>query len=115
MVQTELRWLDMLLSEGALDILTYLKVNRVGQFTDFLKIRNKRTGNKFSPSTISARLDNLEQMQAIITTAIKTKRRRVLGYQVTEKGVEILETAYAFEKKLSQIIGSETKYKFREP
>lgn len=101
--------MDMLLSEGSLDILSYLKENEIGQFTDFLKIKNKRTGNKFSPSTISARLDELEKMQAITTIAVKTKRRRVLGYQITAKGLKIFETAYEFEKRLSQIISSEAR------
>lgn len=104
MVQTELRWLDMLLSEGSLDILAHLKVNKTGQFGNFMKLKNKRTGKGFSPSTISARLDDLERMGAVTTTAMRTKRRRVLGYQMTEKGLKILETAYEFERKLSEII-----------
>lgn len=104
MVQAELKWLDMLLSEGSLDILTFLKDKKTGQFSDFLKLKNKRTSRGFSPTTISARLDELESMKAITTTAIKTSRRRVLGYQVTEKGVKILETAYEFERRLSEIV-----------
>ncbi len=107
MVQTELRWLDMLLSEGSLDILAYLRQNKTGQFSDFLKIKNKRTGSKFSPSTISTRLDDLEQMGAITTVAMRTKRRRVLGYQITEKGLKIVDAAYEFEGRLAKIIGSE--------
>lgn len=105
MVQAELRRLDMLLSEGSLDILTFLKDKKIGQFSDLLKLKNKRTGRGFSPTTISARLDDLETMKAISTVAVKTRRRRVLGYQITDKGIKILETAYEFEKRLNDIIG----------
>lgn len=104
MVQTELKWLDMLLAEGSLDILQYLKTNKIGQFSQFLELRNKRTGKGFSPTTISARLDDLEKMNAVMTTAVRTKKRRVLGYQISETGLRILETAYEFEKRLSGII-----------
>ena len=108
MVQTELKWLDMLLAEGALDILQYLKTNKIGQFNQFLEIRNKRTGKGFSPTTISARLDDLEKMNAVTTIAVRTKKRRVLGYQITPKGTRILTTAFDFEKTLDGIINSET-------
>ena len=104
MVQMELKYLDMLLSEGSLDILAYLRDNKVGQFGNFLKIKNRRTGRSFSPTTVSARLDELENMGALTTKAIKTSRRRVLGYQITEKGLKILETSYEFERKLHLII-----------
>ena len=104
MVQTELRWLDMLLSEGSLDILNFLKNNKTGQFTQLLKLKNKRTNKGFSPTTISARLDELEKMGAIATLAVKTSRRRTLGYQITAKGLKILETAYEFEETLKGII-----------
>ena len=107
MVQTELKWLDMLLAEGSLDILQFLKSNKVGQFSQFLRITNKRTERSFSPTTISARLDDLEKMSAITTIAVRTKKRRVLGYQITDKGLKILETAYGFEEKLTEIIGKE--------
>jgi len=107
MVQTELKLLDMLLSEGSLDILAFLKDKKTGQFTDLLKLKNKRTNRGFSPTTISARLDELETIGAITTTAVKTKRRRVLGYQITEKGLKILDTAFEFEGKLKEIVDIE--------
>ena len=94
----------MLLSEGSLDILTFLKEKKTGQFSDFLKFKNRRTGRGFSPTTISSRLDELEKIGAVQTTALRTKRRRVLGYQITEKGLKILETSYEFENKLKTII-----------
>jgi len=104
MVQTELRLLDMLLAEGSLDILSFLKANKTGQFTDLLKLKNKRTNRGFSPTTISARLDELEGIGAITTLAVKTKRRRVLGYAVTNTGIEILSAAFNFEERLKEIV-----------
>ncbi|MBU0591579.1 MAG: hypothetical protein ABIJ10_02645 [Candidatus Micrarchaeota archaeon] len=100
----ELKWLNMLLAEGSLDILEYLQKNRTAQFKDLAKLKNKRTGNTFSPNTISARLDDLEEMKAIQPTSVKTSRKRVLAYEITEKGEKILEVASSFEKTLDDII-----------
>lgn len=103
-MKAELRWLDMILAEGSLDILAYLKDKAVVQFKELLTLKNKRTNRGFSPNTISARVDELEKMGALQTSAVRTARRRVLGYEITEKGKEILKTAYEFEERLNGII-----------
>ncbi|MBI5046955.1 hypothetical protein HZC07_04470 [Candidatus Micrarchaeota archaeon] len=105
----ELTWLSMLLAEGCLNLLEYLKTNRNGQFKELAKLKNKRTGKTFSPNTISARLDDLEEMGAIRTTALKTDRKRVLAYEITEKGLAILDLAYYFEQKLNGIISKDAR------
>lgn len=103
-MKAELRWLDMILAEGSLDILTYLKEKAVVQFKELLTLKNKRTSRGFSPNTISARLDELEKMGAIGTSTVRTARRRVLGYEITEKGRDILKTAYEFEERINAIV-----------
>ncbi len=99
-----LKWLKMLLAEGSLDILEYLKGKGSAQFKDFSQLKNKRTGKKFSPNTISARLNELEEMGAIRSGSVKTERKRVLGYELTDKGSRIMEMAYEFEDKLEFLI-----------
>lgn len=100
----ELKWSSMLLSEGCLDILQYLKENKTAQFKDLSKLKNRRTGKPFSPNTLSSRLDDLEEMEAISIVAVKTDRKRSLGYEITEKGNKIIEVAANFEMRLKQIV-----------
>lgn len=103
-MEKDLKWLKMLLAEGSLDILEHLKGKGPAQFKDFSILKNKRTGKKFSPNTLSARITELEEMGAIRAGSIKTDRKRVLGYELTERGTRIIETAYEFEGKLEGII-----------
>lgn len=101
----ELKWSSMLLSEGCLDILQYLKENRTAQFKDLSKLKNRRTGKPFSPNTLSSRLDDLEEMGAISIVAVKTDRKRSLGYEITEKGRQIIFATIKFEESLKAIVG----------
>jgi len=100
MEKKELKLLKMLLAEGSLDILEYLKKKGACQFKDIAALKNKRTGKRFSPNTVSARLYDLEEMGALHAGSVKTERRRVLGYEITDKGRKILEMAYDFEERL---------------
>ena|GEM_PF-3261082 len=104
MEKKELTWLKMLLAEGSLDILERLKGKGSAQFKDFSQLKNKRTGKKFSPNTLSARLNELEEMGAIHSGSVKTERKRVLGYDITDKGRKILDMAYGFEEQLDILI-----------
>lgn len=104
LVSKEFPWLTILLAEGSLDILEFLKKNKMGQFKDLAKLENKRTKRTFSPNTVSARLNELMDMNALTSIPVKTQRKRVLAYQISEKGLQILDAAYVFEEKLDHMV-----------
>jgi len=74
--------LNMILSEGSLEILEIAKDEEPKHFTDFKELVNSRTGKVFSPNTISTRLKELVEVGALERIITKTKRdREVVGYK----------------------------------
>ncbi|KAF5431923.1 DNA-binding transcriptional regulator, HxlR family [Candidatus Methanophagaceae archaeon] len=93
--------LNMILSEGSLEILEIAKDSEPKHFTDFRELVNSRTGKVFSPNTISTRLKELVEVGALERIITKTKRERdVVGYKITPAGLKALETSYRYEEEL---------------
>ena len=99
---------NMILSEGSLEILEVAKDEEAKQFTDFRKLVNSRTGKVFSPNTISTRLKELVEIGALERIITKTKREReVVGYKITLEGLKALEISYRYEEGLQNCFGKE--------
>ena len=100
--------LNMILSEGSLEILEIAKDSEPKHFTDFRELVNSRTGKVFSPNTISTRLKELVEVGALERIITKTKRERdVVGYKITPVGLKALETSYKYEEELQTVFGKE--------
>lgn len=100
------RRINLILSEGALEILEISKDRKPKHFGDFRELRNSRTGKCFSPSTISARLKELVEIGALERMITKTEGGRdVVGYKMTPAGLMALNISYEYEEKL----GNEAK------
>ncbi|MBU4266404.1 MAG: hypothetical protein KKE96_04160 [Candidatus Altiarchaeota archaeon] len=98
------RWLNMILSEGALDLLESMKDEKPKYFKQFRELRNERTGRRYSPSTISSRLKELINLGAVERAITKTETgREVAGYRITKKGVKALELSYEYEDRLEGV------------
>lgn len=95
---------NLLLSEGALELLEFLKNTESGHFNDFRSIKNTRTNKQLSANTISSRLKELVEKGAIERVVSSSKTgRNVVAYQITAKGKKALELAHTFEGKLSEL------------
>jgi len=100
--------LNMILSEGSLEILEVAKDGEPKHFTDFRELVNSRTGKVFSPNTISTRLKELVEVEALERIITKTKRdREVVGYRITHAGLKALEISYRYEEELQKCFGKE--------
>ena len=96
--------LNMILCEGAVEILEYAKDGKPKHFNGFRELINPRTGNPFSSKTILDRTKELVELGALKRVLTKTKNgREVAGYQITEKGSKSLELANNFEQELIDI------------
>ena len=93
--------LNMILSEGSLEILEVAKDGKSKHFTDFRELVNHRTGKIFSPNTISTRLKELVDIGALERIITKTQRDRdVVGYRITSDGLKAHEISYRYEEEL---------------
>lgn len=102
--------LNMILSEGSLEILEVAKNGEPKHFTDFKELVNSRTGKVFSPNTISARLKELVEIGALERIITKTTRdREVVGYKITAAGLKALEISYRYEEELKNCFKKEEK------
>ena len=100
-----LKQINMILGEGAIEILQYMKDGRARHFNDFKKLMNPRTKHVFSTKTILLRVRELVGSGALEKIAIKTKNGRdVLGYRITKEGLHAYELALKFEEKLKKIL-----------
>jgi DNA-binding HxlR family transcriptional regulator len=96
--------INMIISEGAVEILESASDGGPKQFKDFRGLVNPRTGNKFSPKTILERTKELVKLGALKKVIIRTKRGRdVVGYQISGSGIKALELAKEFERRLGDI------------
>lgn len=99
--------INMIISEGAVEILEYAKDGRPKHFNEFRKLVNPRTGRKFSPKTILDRTKELVRLGALKKVIVKTKLGRdVVGYQITPKGLKALDMAVKFEQRLKTLFSS---------
>ena len=99
---------NMILSEGSLEILEVAKDGEPKHFTDFREIVNSRTWKVFSPNTISTRLKELVEVEALERIITKTKRdREVVGYSITYSGLKALEIYYRYGEELQKCFGKE--------
>lgn len=95
--------LSFYLTKGNLEILAFLENNSPVQFKDIRNLTNPKTSKKFSSSTVSKRLKELEFNGDIKNEIVKSIfKRKSIGYAITKKGkksLEILrETQTKFEK-----------------
>ena len=98
------RWLNMILSEGVLDLLEFLGDGKPRYFKQFRELENERTGSKYSPTTISSRLKGLIKQGLVEHTLTETGTgRKVAGYRITRKGVKALKLSHEYENKLRKI------------
>jgi len=96
--------INMIISEGAVEILECAKDNKPKHFNEFRQLINPRTKKKFSPKTIVDRTKELVKLGALKRVITKTKNgREVVGYQITAKGLKVLELSVKFEQKLKTI------------
>ncbi len=98
------RWLDMILSEGTLDLLESMKDEKPKYFKQFRELKNERTSSGYSPSTISTRLKELINIGAVERVITKTETgREVAGYKITQKGITALQLSYDYEERLKGV------------
>ncbi|MFH1306280.1 MAG: hypothetical protein ABIH83_01325 [Candidatus Micrarchaeota archaeon] len=101
----EFKLINMLLAEGALEILECIEELEVARFGDFKRLRNGRTGKVFSANTLSSRLKELASSGAIDNTVIESrKQRKVVGYKITANGKKALRLAIKYENELEKIL-----------
>jgi len=97
--------INLLLSEGALEILERLAEVGIGRFTDFRQLKNGRTGKIFSGNTISTRLKELISAGAVANEVVAEQgQRRLVGYRLTESGKKALVISLEYEKKLEKAL-----------
>ena len=104
-VTTGFRWLNMLISEGAPDILEMLADGKPRQFTNIYSLTNPRTGRKYSPNTISARLKELSSIHAVKQVIVAKERGNRIAYSITEQGKKALSISKRFEGELESVFG----------
>ena len=98
------RWLNMILSEGVLDLLEFLGDGKPRYFKQFRELKNERTGRKYSPTTLSSRLRELIKQGLVEHTITETGTgRKVAGYKITKKGIKALKLSNEYENKLKKI------------
>ena len=100
---------NMIISEGALEILQCLQKQGKASFKDLRNLKNNRTGKTFSPNTVSARLKELRKYEAITATIMDSSGRNKIVYELTESGKKALQLADKFEGELKQILKKRIK------
>jgi len=80
-----------------------IKLQKPLQFKDFKLIINPETNKKYSTRTISKSLKELEEEGLIQNEIIKTSKRSVLAYSITNKGSDSIEILKETEIKLRKI------------
>ena len=100
---------NMIISEGALEILQCLQKQGEASFKDLRNLKNIRTGKTFSPNTVSSRLKELRNYEAITATIIDSSGRNKIVYELTENGKKALQLADKFEGELKQILKKRTR------
>lgn len=100
---TGFRFLNMLLSEGAPDILEMLADGKPRQFTTIYSLTNPRTNRKYSPNTISSRLKELAKLGAVKQVIAQTNKGTRIAYALTDKGRKALSISKKFESELESI------------
>jgi len=100
---------NMIISEGALEILQCLQKQGKGSFNDLRNLKNIRTGKTFSPNTISSRLKELRNYEAITATIVDSSGRNKIVYELTDSGKKALQLADKFEGELKQILKKRTR------
>ena len=99
------RLIDMLLAEGALEVLSAVKQGRTAHFKDLRVLKNERTNHVFSGNTLSARLKELEKLGAIKRIiSVTDKGRNVVAYSITPNGIKTLEISQRYEEELSRVL-----------
>lgn len=96
--------MSLIISEGTLEILQFLKERELGHFKDLRKLRNIRTDRFFSSNTVSARLKELVEFGAIRKTVSDSTGRNTVAYELTDEGEKSLELAERFEKELQAVL-----------
>ena len=99
----------MIISEGALEILQCLQLQGTASFNDLRNLKNIRTGKTFSPNTVSLRLKELRNYEAITATIVDSSGRNKIVYELTENGKKALQLADKFEGELKQILKKRTR------
>lgn len=105
MVEGTFRCLNMMLSEGSINILAEAKTGQILSFKTLRSITNPRTGRKYSSSTISKRLKELVEAGALEETPTSSQKgRKIVGYRITNSGRKALELSYEYEEKLKRVL-----------
>ncbi len=101
----EFELIDLIIGEGALEILKFLKEVQVGHFNDFRSIKNSRKNKQLSANTISTRLKELVAKNAVERIVSTSKSgRNVVAYKITKKGNLTLDLASKFEAELKDVL-----------
>ncbi len=96
--------ISLIIAEGALEILDFLSKREVGHFKELRKLKNMRTGTFFSTTTISSRLKELLEYNAIEKTISISSGRNVVAYKISSAGRRALELADRFDKELGEVL-----------
>lgn len=90
--------------KGNLEILKYLNNSKKPeQFKNLRNLINPNTTKKFSSKTIAQRLNELEEKGIIGNVIIIDKRKKYVGYTLTDKGKNTYEILKETAEKLEKI------------
>lgn len=96
--------LSVLAQNGTKEILEALNNSKEPlQFKDLRKLVNPKTGKPFSSSTISGKIKILEEIETIENAITTTKKRKHLGYAITDMGKESLKIFNETHEKLEKL------------
>ena len=100
-----LELVNMLISEGTIEILKFLEDGGLRQFGDVRNLINPRTNKAFSQTTLSNRLRELVKCGILEQQILaREKGRSTIGYKITQNGLRTLEVARKFERALEKVL-----------
>lgn len=94
----------LIMNNGTIEMLKASSDKKPKRFEDFRELVNSKTNKRFSPSTVSIKLKELTALGLLKRVLTKTKTGRVVvGYVITQKGIEVLGLFESYNAKLRSI------------
>lgn len=95
---------NSIMDNGTITMLKASADKKPKRFEDFRELVNLRANKRFSPSTVSIKLKELAELGMLKRVLTKTRTGRiVVGYVITQKGIEVLGLFESYNAKLKSI------------
>lgn len=95
---------NSIMNNGTIEMLKASADKKPKRFEDFRELINPKTNKRFSPSTISFKLKELTELGMLKRVLTKTRTGRiVVGYVITQKGIDVLGLFESYNAKLRSI------------